>query len=54
MLPFIVFISKGGDKCLKCIVEKRSEIISDEEQVRPGLAGLVLGWVPTLKQKLLC
>ena len=33
MLPFIVFISKGGDKCLKCIVMKKSEIISDEKHL---------------------
>ena len=61
MLPFIVFISKGGDKCLNCIVEK-NEIISDEKhllditssEVKPSWTGLVLGWVTTFKQKLLC
>ena len=31
MLPFIAFISKRGAKCLKCIAEKKSEIISDEK-----------------------
>ena len=33
MVPFIVFISKGEDKCLKCIVEKRSEIMSYEKHL---------------------
>ena len=46
---------------MKCTVEKKSEIISDEKhllditssEVKPGQAGLVLGWVTcTFKQNL--
>ena len=63
MLPFIVFVGltiinstevkfKVIEK--KGILAKSSDGRQTSSEVKPGRAGLVLGWVTTFQQKLLC
>ena len=63
MLPFIVFIgltitnsTEGKFEAIekKGILPKNSDGRQASSEVKPGRVGLVLRWVPTFKQKLLC
>ena len=63
MLPFIVFVGltiinstevKFEVIEIKGTLAKNSDGRQTSAEVKPGWAGLVLGWVTTFKQKLLC
>ena len=63
MLPFIVFVGltiinstelKFEVIEKKRILAKNSNGRQTSSEVMPGRVGLVLGWVTTFKQKLLC